>query len=367
MPSDPSPNSDRPSSINRAARALSPDDLITLNEEIAGMARAGLPMDQGLAALAREMRSGRLQRATAEIAADLKAGRTLPEALDRQAGRVPDFYGSLVATGVRSGRVDEVLVTLTVYARAIADLRATVGGAVFYPAVVLAFSFVLFGFVCYFIIPQFAQLFQGFGLQLPAVTRLAIEIGRHPLGFLLIPPGTIVLGLVLAKLSLMTSDGGRRAWARFIYSMPIVGTLIRSARLAAFAELLAILVDHAVPLPEAFRLAGEASSEPVMADAARQVENDLSEGTPLGEALRNRRLVPELIAWMTGLGERRGTLGPSLHQVAEVYRRQAEMRAHLLRNVLPTFLILSTGVLLGGFFMLAMFMPLIELINALAK
>src|SRR5437870_5683883 len=121
------------------SKLLSSDDLITLNEEIAAMARAGLPLDQGLAALAREMRTGRLQRATAEIAADLSAGQTLPEALDHQAGRVPDFYGSLVAAGVRSGRIGEVLATLTVYARSIADLRSTVVGAVFYPTVVLAF------------------------------------------------------------------------------------------------------------------------------------------------------------------------------------------------------------------------------------
>src|SRR5947199_5537935 len=96
--------------------SMNPDDLIALNEEIAGMARAGLPLDQGLSALAREMGHGRLQKVTSAIADDLRAGRTLPEALERQEGRVPPYYAGLVAAGVRTGRVGEVLSTLTSYA-----------------------------------------------------------------------------------------------------------------------------------------------------------------------------------------------------------------------------------------------------------
>src|SRR5438067_5829709 len=147
--------------------SLSAEDLITLNEEIAGMARAGLPLDQGLAALAREMATGKLQKVTASLARDLKDGHTLPEALDRQKGRVPPFYAGLVAAGVRTGRISEVLATLTLYARSVADLRATVSQALFYPAIVLLFSFGLFGFVCFFILPQFEELFREFDLRLP--------------------------------------------------------------------------------------------------------------------------------------------------------------------------------------------------------
>src|SRR5881392_1032355 len=104
---------------------MNPDDLIALNEEIAGMARAGLPLDQGLAAISREMGRGRLQQVTAALARDLRAGQTLPQALERQAGRVPPFYAGLVAAGVRTGRISEVLATLTVYARSLVNLRTT--------------------------------------------------------------------------------------------------------------------------------------------------------------------------------------------------------------------------------------------------
>src|SRR5947209_1505582 len=199
---------------------MNAEDLIALNEEIAAMARAGLPLDQGLAALAREMDRGRLRQVTAELAEDLRQGKTLPEALERQGNRVPPFYAALVTAGIRTGRIGEVLAT-------------------------------------------------------PA---------------------------------------GRRAWTRMIYAVPLAGTMIRSARLAAFTDLLSILVQQGVPLPESFHLAGEASSDPVLSYLSQRVRDALTEGQPLGEVLRGQGLVPEWVAWMAGLGEQRGQLGPAPKQ-----------------------------------------------------
>src|SRR5438874_4594108 len=112
--------------LRKAGGNLSPDDLITLNEEIAGMARAGLPLDQGLAALAKEMGRGRLQQVTEALARDLREGHTLPEALARQKNRVPAFYASLVSAGARTGRMSDIIATLTVYARSLANLRSII-------------------------------------------------------------------------------------------------------------------------------------------------------------------------------------------------------------------------------------------------
>jgi type IV pilus assembly protein PilC len=355
------------SHVRRGAPAggLSAEDLITLNEEIAGMARAGLPLDQGMAALAREMRGGRLQRVTADIAADLRGGSTLPEAMAKQAGRVPPFYAGLVAAGVRSGRIGDVLATLTVYARTIADLRAIILGALFYPAMVMLLAFTLFCFVFLYLMPQYEEIFNSFRIRLPLVTEIMIGISHHPLPIIGIPLG-IVAALVVARLGMGWTGKGRRLWTRFVYGVPLVGTLLRSARLAAFTDLLGILVDHGMPLPDAFVMAGQSSSDPFMAEAAVHVRADLSRGDPLGEVLRRRQLVPELVAWMTAMAERRGNLGETLHHVSAMYRRQAEMRAALLRSVLPPFLILITAGLLVGLFVTGVALPMVSLLEGLS-
>jgi len=351
----------------RPARGvLSADDLITLNEEIAGMARAGLPLDQGLAALAREMGGGRLQQVTDQLAADLQSGLTLPQALQRQQGRVPPFYAALLAAGIRSGRIGDVLATMTFYARSIADFRASVASALFYPAVVLALGLALMIFVGFAVLPQFVQVFQEFKLRLPLLTQVLVFIGQYPLEILVLPVALAVVGVVTTWWGLQSGPRGRVLWARFVYGLPLAGTLIRSARLAAFADLLGILVDQSIPLPEALGLAAAASSDPLLTEGGDRIANDLRQGLPLGKALEQHGLVPQLVVWMIGFGEKQGTLGSALHQVAQLYRRQAEVRANLLRTVLPPLLIVAIAGTLGLLFIFGLMAPMGSLLEGLS-
>jgi type II secretory pathway component PulF len=330
------------------------------------MAKAGLPLDQGLAALAREMGRGRLRQVTRQLADDLHRGSTLPEALERQRGRVPAYYAALLAAGVRSGRVGEVLGTLTLYARSLADFRSAVVTALVYPAVVFVLGILLLVFVGVTILPLFADIFDKTRMQLPWLTQAMLFVGAHAEAILLWPLVGLVAVLVTARWVLRSFAAGRVLWARFVYSLPLVGALIRSARLAAFTDLLGILVERSVPLPEALRLASAASSDPLLAEGGKQIEYDLSLGLPLGEALGQHGLVPELVIWMTRFAERQGTLGASLRHLAQMYRRQAELRAALLRTVLPPLLVILVAAVLVGLFVFGLLGPLYKLLGGIS-
>src|SRR5207302_973480 len=172
------------------------------------------------------------------------------------------------------------------------------------------------------VLPQFAQISRASGLRRPWVADLVLAAGRRPVPVFVVPAGVLVIGLFLVWVVSRVSAPGRRVWVRLVYAVPLVGTLIRSARMAAFADLLAVLVDYELPLPEAFRLAGDASSDPLMAHQAQEIQNRIGQGAALSVALRGRGLLPEWVAWMAGSGEQRGALGPTLRQIAALYRRQ---------------------------------------------
>jgi len=346
---------------------MNPDDLIALNEQIAGMARAGLPLDQGLDGLARDMGRGRLRRVTQALADDLRAGHPLPEALERLKGQIPPYYASLVTAGIRTGRLPEVLSTLTAYARTISATRTVVIDALFYPAVILALGLGLFILLAVFVLPQFEQVFNDFGMKLPWITECVLSIARDPVENVLRPLAIFGGGVLVAWALFYWTTAGRRARLWLVYRIPLVGTLIRAARMTAFTELLALLVEHEVPLLEAFRLAGQASSDPFMARKVERVHELLSRGVPLAEAFRGRGLVPEWIAWMTGAGEQRGGLAEALRHIAGVYRRQVESRASLLRSILPPIIVLATAGILIFVFAVAMLLPLIKLLEGLSK
>jgi type II secretory pathway component PulF len=345
---------------------MTSDELIALNDQIAGMAKAGLPLDQGLASLAREMGYGRLRSVTAAIAHDLDAGMPLPEAVERRKHELPPFYAHLVTAGIRTSRLPEVLATLTAYARTVGATRSIVIEALFYPAVVTGLAFLLLGLLVFFVLPQFEQIFRDFQMKLPLVTEIVLKVGRHPIPAVVVPVA-LVVGAVLAWGLMQMSPHGRLLWTRIVYSIPVIGTLIRSARLAAFADLLAVLVEYEMPLPEAFRLAGEASSDPLMASRSATIYARLSQGTGLSAALRGFGLLPEWVAWMAGSGEQRGALAPALRQIAAVYRRQVDARAALLRSVLPAIVIIATAGLLVTTFAFAIMLPMMKLLEGLAK
>jgi type II secretory pathway component PulF len=346
---------------------MNADELVALNEQIAGMAKAGLPLDHGLSMLAKEMGRGRLRRVTAALGEDLRNGQTLPEALERRRGELPPYYAALAAAGIRTGQLPDVLTTLTNYARTIAQTRSMIVEAITYPLIVLAFAVILFAFMGTIVIPQFQQIFNDFKLPMPMVTTWAMKVTNSPLTWMLAPVVTLLIVAIAARFWIRRTHAGRKMWTRFVYSTPLIGALIHSARLAAFVDLLAVLVKYSVPLPEAFQLAGDASSDPLISDQTKDVRTRLEHGITLGEALTGQDLLPEWVAWMSASGERRGTLADTLQEIAAVYRRHVEARAAVLQNLLPSIMIIILAALLTGLFIVGLVVPLIHLMEGLSK
>ncbi len=342
---------------------LSADDLITLNEEIASMAKAGLPLDKGLELLAREMGGGRLQSVTQQLADDMRGGATLPDAVKRQEGRIPAYYAALLAAGVRSGKLSEVLGTVTIYARSAADFRAGVLSAMLYPIVVLLLGLGTIILVGWWVLPLFEKVFLDFKMKLPWISEMLIVIGRNSLWILVIPSIVLLVIFATERWWLRSTQAGRRIWTRVVYSLPLFGSVARYVQLATFTDLLSILVEQEIPLPEAIRLAGETTGDPLLSDGTKQIEKLLNQGEPLGTALRQQRLMPDLIVWMIGFGEKQGSLATSLRQIAQMYRRNAEARATLLRTVLPPLLIIILAGTLGFVFVFGLLGPMFELLD----
>ena len=346
---------------------MNAEDLVALNEQIAGMARAGLPLDQGLTVLAREMGRGRLRRVTAAIGRDMQNGQTLPQALELRKAELPPYYASLATAGIRTGRLSEVLCTLTQYARSVAATRSIVIEAMAYPIMVIGFALAIFVFLTVMVLPQLTGILTEFKIPLPAPTYWAMQIGSAPIGWLLGPVAAIIVLFFAARFFCQRTHPGRKIWSRLIYSLPLIGTMVHSARLAAFVDLLALLVTYEVPLPEAMQLAGEAGSDPFIVDQTRDIRTRLEHGVTLGEALAARDLLPNWVAWMAKSGERRGDLPETLKQIAGVYRRHVEVRATVLRNVLPSITIIMTAAILTFGFVGVVAVPFISLLEGLSK
>jgi general secretion pathway protein F len=345
---------------------LSLGDFTALNDEIAALVRAGLPLDRALAGVGR----GRLGEVARRIAARLERGEGLEAALRAEEPGVPPLYAAVVRAGMRSGRLPAALEGLAGLARSYADLRHTLGMALLYPVLVLALAYALFvGFVLY-VLPSFLAIFADLGVPVGGVLRALEWLGAHAAYWVPAFP-VLLLAAILAwwrsgRAGALPGAGGRT----LLGLVPGVGGLLRQVNAAGYADLLALLIEHGTPMPEALALAGEATGDPALARAsgvlAAAVAGGAS-GTPatVTDARRELAAIPPTLRWLILRPDGGEDRAAALRHAASAYRRRAAVRADLVRTFLPTLALLAVGATATLVYTLTLFVPFTTLLRQL--
>ena len=343
------------------------EQFIALNDELAALVRAGVPLESGLIEAGRDLR-GRLGKVSGDLGVRLSEGMGLPEALSATGSGMPEVYRAVVEAGVRSGRLSRALEGMAAIARGYADARRALGIALLYPLIVLGLAYSLALLFVLQIAPRFATAFDALGLPPMRALSLMTRIGETAPYWAAIPPAVVLL------LAFRWAQSGRAVvldegpMGPALNRLPMIGTMIGHYRAANFADLLSLLVEHRVPLDEAVRLAGEASGDRAFREDALELAGSIRRGDgPEGDAnMAPPGSFPPLLAWMLTAGRRQGDLAPSLRHAAETYRRKAGSRADLLRSALPTTLMLVIGAGAVLLYALLLFLPLTTLWDELA-
>jgi general secretion pathway protein F len=317
------------------------EDLIALNEEIAALVRAGIPLERGLGDVARDL-PGRSGRLAARIAERTEQGASLVEAIEAEGDRLPALYRAVVAAGLRTGRLGAALEGLAETARRVADLRRATGLALVYPLVVVAAAWLLMGVAVFLILPRLGGMASG---------GLALDTSPFDVRTLLLLAVLLVLGVGATTLGLGWWRG-RSAGSLFAASDPPRGGFgrvvsIRRVRklsqAAAFADFLALLVEHGVPLAEALELAAAAAGADAFQAPAQQLASDVRAGRRAGEAREAVDAFPALIRLGLLCDRDQAAMVDSLTGAAEAYRLRADQDADWLMLRIPVLLTLVLG------------------------
>lgn len=346
---------------------VSLDDLAALNDEIAALVRAGLPLESGLLGLGADL-PGRLGRTIESLGQRMSRGQSLVEALEAERPQIPRLYAAVVAAGVRSGRLGAALESLAVTARQMLELRAMAGAALVYPLIVIGLAYALWiGFVLW-IAPAVEPGYRAF--EAPSadwIRRFAAS------GATVVYWGPAVPLAILVPLACWWRQSGKsltvqsQTAGRLFGWVPGLRRLLYWSQAAAFADVLALLIEQEAPFAEALVLAAEASGGAQLCHEAERVAGAMREGRPLGESLSLAPSFPPLLAWLIQTGQQRGTLAAALRHSAETYRQRAVQRSDATRLFLP---ILITSAVGGGTVLLyavLMIWPWISLLNSISE
>lgn len=359
----PEPRAAEPTGAARPADApkgrLNDAEAEVLANELSGLVRSGLPLSGGLRSLADELGPGRTTGVLRQLADYVDAGQPLESALGLIGGRLPSHLRGLVAAGVASGRLSEVLESYVDLRRDQAELRRRMWLAVAYPLLLLALLTAIFVLCGSFIIPIFSSIYRDFGANLPPMTKMIFSFSGPGMLYVLAPLAAVV------GLFLFTIVGPSPYWMKLcIYEIPIFGPFWRWSRLLPCARLLAMLVDHGTPLPEALRLMGDGLADRQLAARCAAAAGQIEAGRTLGESLVGTGVFPLSAMPLLDWGARFGSLPTAIQFIGDSFESRTRLQVDMAQMITVPG-VLMVGVMVA-IMILGLFLPLINLIEHLS-
>ena len=343
-----------------AGRRVTAKDIAFFSRQLATMMKSGVPIVSSLEIIAGGQKNPKFKDLINNIRADIEGGSSIYEALSKHPVEFDELYRNLVRAGESAGVLDTVLDTIATYKENIESLKGKIKKALFYPAMVVAAAILVSAILLIFVVPQFEEVFKGFGADLPAFTKFIVGISRFMVGYwwllLLIVVGTIVGFIFLKKRSLAFSH----FLDRTILRIPVIGKIMHEAALARFARTLAVTFAAGVPLVEALDSVAGATGNTVYENAVKRVRDDVAVGYPVNMAMKQTGLFPHMVIQMTAIGEEAGALDTMLYKVAEFYEQEVNNAVDALASLIEPIIVVILGVIVGSM-VIAMYLPIFKL------
>ena len=335
-------------------------DITVFSRQLATMMSSGVPLVQSFEIVGRGHENKAMQQLIMGIKADVEAGGSLNEALSKHPRQFSELYINLVVAGEHAGILEEILHKLATYMEKTEALKSKIKGAMFYPLAVVVVAFVITCILMIFVIPQFQDLFSGFGAELPALTQVVINMSKWFQAYWWLLIGMIV-GAVFAiiqamKRSLKFAHFVDRALLKF----PVLGDILNKSAIARFARTLATMFAAGTPLVEAMTSVAGACGNIVYYEAVMKMRDEIATGTQMQAAMRDVNIFPNMVVQMVAIGEESGALDSMLSKVADWYEQEVDDAVESLTSLLEPLIMAILGVLIGGL-VIAMYLPIFKM------
>lgn len=348
----------------RGRAAISDDDLVFFNEQLASLAEAGIALDDGLAQMARDVESPRLREWINALVTDLRSGIPLDRAIAAREQGLPLLYSRVIRAGIDSGELPATLLNLNQHLRLAGNVRRLVWEVVSYPVLVACIALTVISAFFLLVVPQMREIFADFGTALPALTVLLLQIADHYF-LLLIGTGCAAAVLAATWTSLRFSESGLSLREGIVMSIPVIGRVYRASLIARFLRCVSTAVATGIPLPQAMRLGGGATGSVRLAADAERLAAEAEKGRSVFIASQTAGIIPPLFGFCVQVAVGRDALPTAISQLARSYENRAFHAQSMLRVLLFPLLV----IVLGGFLAFAivgMFLPLVTLINSVS-
>ncbi len=335
--------------------------LALFTRQLATLIDAGLPLLRSLNVLRDQQKPGCLRNTLEDVGTSVEGGLSFSESLEKFPKVFSKLYVNMIKAGEAGGVLEVVLNRLAEFAEKSEKLKKRVKSAMIYPAFVITVAMAVLSFLITFIVPKFAEMFTDLDLELPWMTSFLIFISDVARDQWYIPIGVAISFVVFLKMVRRTNKG-KYIIDVILLKIPLVGMLISKISIARFTRTLGTLITSGVPILQALVIVKDTAGNEVISRAVERVYDSIREGESIVEPLRTCKVFPPMVISMIEVGEETGALAEMLIKIADNYDEDVDVAVEGLTSLLEPFLIVFLAVVVG-FIVIAMFMPLISLLQ----
>lgn len=342
------------------APKIEPMDIAIVTRQIATMLSAGVPLVQSIDLIATGSEKKNLRTLMQKVSLKVQSGLPLSEVLREQPKYFDELYCDLVKSGEQSGALDRIFDRIAIYKEKAEALKSKIKKAMFYPIAVIIVALIVTSILLIFVVPQFAEIFAGFGAELPAFTLFVVKLSELMQAYWWVVLAAIIISFKVIAKSYKTSLAFRTQADAMILKAPVVGDILNKAAVARYARTLSTTFAAGVPLIEALESAAGAAGNEIYRNAIMEVRADVSAGGQMYSSMKTTNRFPEMVIQMVSIGEESGSLDDMLARVANIYEQEVDDAVDGLTALLEPLIMAVLGVLIGGL-IIAMYLPIFQM------
>ena len=334
--------------LGAAGKRLKNREISIFTQELATLLQAGLPLDSALKSMLDLTEDVPSINAVIDLALQrIKQGIALSDALTEQDCGFSRFYIGILKAGEAGGDLGGSLQHLSDYLERLEALRSSVVSALVYPGILLFTSLASITLLMTLVLPQFAELFDLAGKELPAPTKFVMAIANGLRIYWWVLIALFILVAMLLQHVLRTPHL-RYLWDSYCLTLPVVGELLKRIEVTRFSYTLGSLMSKGVPLLDALTMVKSTTVNSVMVEMIDAARLNLKQGRVMSGAFADDRKFPKMAIQMLRLGEETGNLQSVLDKMSATYDREVSAAMQRLLSLFEPILILVLGVMIAG-------------------
>ncbi|MCW8900659.1 MAG: type II secretion system F family protein [Gammaproteobacteria bacterium] len=339
---------------------ITPSDISIFARQLATMMDSGVPLVQSFEIIGKGHENQGMSNLLNAVKNDIEGGTTLSEALAKHPLQFDELFCNLVQAGEHAGILDSILDKIATYKEKTEAIKGKIKKAMTYPMAIMVVAFIITVILLIFVIPQFEQLFSGFGADLPAMTKFVVKMSEWMQAYwwaLFAGIGIVVKTGLEAK---KRSKAFNIFLDKYLLKAPVIGSILHKAAIARYARTLSTMFAAGVPLVEAMDSVSGAVGNVVYKEAVLKMRDEVSTGTQINTAMKQAKLFPHMVVQMTAIGEEAGSVDTMLSKVADFYEAEVDDAVDNLTALLEPMIMAFLGVVIGGL-VIAMYLPIFQM------